>query len=147
MMTKADNKTQVTPVDPDDFIASVEPQKKQDDGRDLLALFNRVTGLSPKMWGPSIIGYGRYHYRYETGREGEFLMTGFSPRKQNLSIYILPGYRFPQMKEKLSRLGKHRLGKSCLYLNKLDDVDISVLEEIITEGIRYMRENYTTFDE
>lgn len=145
-MAKAENKTKATEVNPSDFIAGVEPEKKRADGEALLALFNRVTGLEPKMWGPSIIGYGRYYYKYETGREGEFMMTGFSPRKANLSIYILPGYRFPEMQEKLSRLGKHKLGKSCLYINKLADVDTDVLAEIIQDGMDYMRENYQTWN-
>jgi hypothetical protein len=146
-MAKANNKTQTTSVDPKDFIAAVEPDKKKVDAEALLAFFNRVTGLKPKMWGPSIIGYGRYHYKYESGREGEFMLTGFSPRKQNLTLYVMPGYRFGEMQEKLSRLGKHKLGKSCLYINKLADVDMDVLEEIVTEGVAYMRETYETWDE
>jgi hypothetical protein len=146
-MAKAENKTKATDVEPKDFIASIEPEKKRADGEALLQLFNRVTGMKPKMWGPSIIGYGRYHYKYETGREGEFMMTGFSPRKANLSIYIVPGYRFPEMQEKLSRLGKHKLGKSCLYINKLADVDLAVLEEIVADGLAYMRDKYETWDE
>ncbi|MEC7289142.1 MAG: DUF1801 domain-containing protein [Pseudomonadota bacterium] len=146
-MANANNKTQATSVDPQDFIAAVEPDKKKVDAEALLAFFNRVTGLNPKMWGPSIIGYGRYHYKYESGREGEFMLTGFSPRKQNLTLYVMPGYRFGEMQEKLSRLGKHKLGKSCLYINKLADVDMDVLEEIVTEGVAYMRETYETWDE
>lgn len=146
-MAKANNKTQATSVDPQDFIAAVEPDKKKVDAEALLAFFNRVTGLKPKMWGPSIIGYGRYHYKYESGREGEFMLTGFSPRKQNLTLYVMPGYRFGEMQEKLARLGKHKLGKSCLYINKLADVDMDVLEEIVTEGVAYMRETYETWDE
>ena len=145
-MAKAKNKTQVTATAPSDFIAGVEPEKKKQDAETLLTFFNRVTALEPKMWGPSIIGYGRYHYKYESGREGEFMLTGFSPRKQNLTVYIMPGYRYDSMQEKLSRLGKHKLGKSCLYINKLADVDMDVLEEIVLDGLAYMRENYETFD-
>ena len=145
-MAKAKNKTQVTAIAPGDFIAGVEPEKKKQDAEALLSFFNRVTALEPQMWGPSIIGYGRYHYKYESGREGEFMMTGFSPRKQNLTIYIMPGYRYGSMQEKLSRLGKHKLGKSCLYINKLADVDMDVLEEIVLDGLAYMRENYETSD-
>lgn len=145
-MAKAQNKTQVTKTEPSEFIAAVEPEKKKQDATTLLEFFNKVTGLKPQMWGPSIIGYGRYHYKYESGREGEFMMTGFSPRKQNLTVYIMPGYRYDSMKEKLSRLGKHKLGKSCLYINKLADVDMDVLEEIVLEGLSYMRENYQTSD-
>ncbi len=98
-MAKSENKTKATAVKPKEFIASVEPEKKQQDAKKLLAFFDRVTGLKPVMWGPSIIGYGRYHYKYESGREGEFMITGFSPRKANLTIYVLPGYRSEQMQE------------------------------------------------
>lgn len=146
-MAKAKNKTVATEVDPTEFIGLVEPEKKRADAEALLSLFNRVTGLKPKMWGPTIIGYGRYYYKYESGREGESMLTGFSPRKQNLSVYIMPGYRFGDMEQKLSRLGKHKLGKSCLYINKLADVDLDVLEEIILDGVAYMREKYKTWDE
>jgi hypothetical protein len=85
------------------------------------------------MWGPTMIGYGQYHYRYDSGREGDFLATGFSPRKANLSIYILPGYA--DFGPILSRLGKHRTGKSCLYVNRLADIDLAVLEELIRAGL------------
>ena len=143
-MAKNENKTKPTDVTPDSFLETVEPAKKREDGKALLELFARVTGLKPKMWGPSIIGYGRYHYKYDSGREGHFMMTGFSPRKANLTLYIMPGYQFDTMKEKLDRLGKHKLGKSCLYINKLADVDEDVLAEIITEGVEYMRAKYET---
>ncbi|WP_204115476.1 DUF1801 domain-containing protein [Shimia biformata] len=129
----SDNKTQPTAVDPADFVASVEPQRRRDDARVLLDLFDDVTGFDPVMWGPSIIGYGRYHYRYETGHEGDFLATGFSPRKANLVLYIMPGYQ--QYDEILARLGKYKLGKSCLYINKLADVDLDVLRELIRTGL------------
>ncbi len=97
------------------------------------------------MWGTSIIGYGRYEYKYESGREGEFMMTGFSPRKTSSTIYIMPGYQ--DLSEMLDRLGKHKTGKSCLYINKLSDVDLDVLEEIINFGLDYMRNKYTTHDD
>lgn len=145
-MAKAENKTKPTEIDPKDFVAAVESDRRRADAEVLLDFFERVTGLQPKMWGPSLIGYGRYHYKYESGREGDMLMTGFSPRKANLVMYIMPGYRSEAMQEKLSRLGKHKLGKSCLYINKLADVDMEVLEEIVRDGVDYMRENYETFD-
>jgi len=85
------------------------------------------------MWGASIVGYGRYHYRYKSGREGDFLATGFSPRKTALSVYIMPGYA--DFGDILSRLGKHKLGKSCLYVNKLADIDLDVLSELIRAGL------------
>lgn len=143
-MAKTDNKTQPTDVSPEAFLASVEPEQRRVDGLALLDLFNHVTGLVPQMWGPSIIGYGRYAYRYDSGREGEFFLTGFSPRRAALSIYILPGYR--DLSDKLARLGKHKTGRSCLYINKLDDVYHAVLEEIIVDGLAYMRANYETWD-
>ena len=146
-MAKDENKTKPTTVSPEAFLETLEPARRREEGAAMLALFGKVTGLQPKMWGPSIIGYGRYHYKYDSGREGEFMMTGFSPRKTNLVLYILPGYRFESMQDKLSRLGKHKLGKSCLYINKLADVDQDVLAEIITEGFAHMRDKYETWDE
>lgn len=146
-MAKSSNKTKATDVDPKAFIATVEPQRRKDDAETLLAFFNRITGLAPKMWGPTMIGYGRYHYRYESGREGESFLTGFSPRKQRLSLYIMPGYRFGEMEDKLNRLGKHKLGKACLYINKLADVDMDVLEEIVSDGLAEMHAKYETWDE
>ena len=141
----ASNKTQVTEVDPADFIAAVEHPTRRADALVLDELMRRVTGCRPKMWGPSIVGYGRYHYEYDSGREGDFLMTGFSPRKANLVVYVLPGYT--DFQEELDRLGKHKIGKSCLYINKLADVDLDVLEEIVTAGVADVRATYDTFDE
>ena len=144
-MVKANNKTRPTEHSVEEFLASIEHPVRRQDGLTLLVLFNKVTNLKPVMWGPSIIGYGRYHYKYDSGREGETLMTGFSPRKSALSIYIMPGYR--DLSEKLARLGKHKIGKSCLTINKLADVEHDVLEEIILDGLNYMRKNYETHDE
>lgn len=128
------NKTQPHDLNPRAFLATVEPVRRREDGLVLLDLFQQVTGFQPTMWGPSIVGYGRYHYRYQTGREGDFLATGFSPRKANLSIYIMPGYQ--DYSEILGRLGKHKLGKSCLYVNKLADIDLEVLAELIRSGLQ-----------
>ncbi|PCJ95992.1 MAG: hypothetical protein COA52_02825 [Hyphomicrobiales bacterium] len=143
-MAKAENKTKPTAQLPEAFIKAIEHERRREDGQELLDFFNRVTQLPAKMWGSSIIGYGRYRYKYESGREGESMMTGFSPRKAALSIYILPGYR--DMSEKLSRLGKHKIGKSCLYINKLADIDMAVLEEIVQDGLAHMRAHYGTFE-
>ncbi|TBX28523.1 DUF1801 domain-containing protein [Nioella sediminis] len=132
-MPKAENKTTVTPVDPADFIAAVEHPTRRADALVLDGLFRRVTGFQPRMWGPTIIGYGQYHFIYDSGREGDFLATGFSPRKANLSIYIMPGYA--DFGSILDRLGKHRIGKSCLYVNKLADIDLTVLEELVRAGL------------
>lgn len=144
-MAKANNKTQPGDADPRGFLEGVEPKRRREDGLALLDLFNEVTGLEPRMWGPSMVGYGRYRYRYDSGREGEFFLTGFSPRKTALTLYIMPGYS--DLAEPLSRLGKHRLGRSCLYLNKLADVDTDVLAEIIRAGLEDMRERYETWDD
>ena len=121
----ADNKTRPTEVDPHDFLDTVENPTRRSDAEVLLEMMKRVTGCEPRMWGPSIIGFGRYHYRYDSGREGDSMITGFSPRKANLVIYVMPGYE--DRTEQLDALGKHRLGKSCLYVNRLADVDLSVL--------------------
>ena len=143
-MARNENKTQPTRRSPKAFIEAVEHPQRRADGLVLLDFFNRITGLKPQMWGPTIIGYGRYHYKYESGREGDAIMTGFSPRKSALTLYIMPGYR--DMSAQLARLGKHKIGKSCLYINKLADVDMAVLEEIVREGLDYMRGHYETFD-
>jgi Domain of unknown function (DU1801) len=136
----SENKTKPTEVSPAEFITSVEPDRRRNEGRILLDLFAKTTGWTPRMWGPSIIGYGEYHYKYDSGREGDFMATGFSPRKAKLSIYILPGYA--DYGPILNRLGKHSLGKSCLYLNKLDDIDLDVLAELITAGIADLAKKY-----
>ena len=141
----AENKTKPTELDPVEFIGSVEHDTRREDAETLLELMSRVTGYAPKMWGPSIIGFGRYHYKYESGREGDWLLVGFSPRKANQVIYLMPGYL--DLDDHLSRLGKHKIGKSCLYINKLADVDVSVLEEMVQHAIGVLNENYETFPE
>lgn len=129
----SENKTQPTVVSVEDFIADVPHPTRQADARVLDEMFRRITGYEPRMWGPTIIGYGQYHYIYDSGREGDCCATGFSPRKANLSLYIMPGYQ--DYSEILSRLGKHKTGKACLYINKLADVDLTVLEELVRTGL------------
>lgn len=138
------NKTQTTAVDPAAFIDTVDNPTRRADAHTLLALFNRVTGLNPQMWGPTMIGYGRYHYTYASGREGDAMITGFSPRKSSLVLYVLSGY--DGLEDHLARLGKHKHGKSCLYVNKLADIDMAVLEAIIEHGLEHMRATWPTFD-
>lgn len=135
------NKTQATPIPVETFLAGVEPQIKRDEARQLDALFRKVTGFEPAMWGPAIIGYGRYHYRYDTGREDDFLATGFSPRKAQHSIYILPGYA--DFGHILACLGKHTTGKSCLYVKRLSDIDMDVLAELIAAGLKDLGAKWT----
>lgn len=127
------NKTQPTDADVSAFLAGVEPQRRKDDAHRLDRLFREVSGYEPCMWGANIVGYGRYHYIYDSGREGDFLATGFSPRKSAFSIYIMPGYA--DYGHILNRLGKHRSAKSCLYVNKLADIDLDVLAELIRTGL------------
>ncbi len=142
----SDNKTKPGTQTAEAFIAAVEHDGKRADARVLDALFRRVTGEEPVMWGPSMIGYGTYHYKYDSGREGDFLRTGFSPRKAKHSIYLMGGYcddvTSAKNKELLGRLGKHSLGKSCLYINKLADVDLAVLEELVRVNWEAMNRVY-----
>ena len=127
------NKTVQTDASVDEFIASIAHPTRRQDAAVLVDLFSKVTGFSAKMWGDSIVGFGQYHYRYATGREGDFLAMGFSSRKSNLSIYIMPGYG--DFSDILKNLGKHKLGKSCLCVNKLADIDLDVLAQLITAGL------------
>ena len=133
----AENKTVKTGASVSEFMAGVENKRRREDGLVLLELMRDVTGLEPEMWGPSIIGFGSYHYRYESGREGDMPLIGFSPRKQSLSLYIMSG--FDEYDELMSKLGKHRTGASCLYINKLADVDMGVLRELVSRSVEHMR--------
>ncbi|SMX45503.1 DUF1801 domain-containing protein [Octadecabacter ascidiaceicola] len=139
-MVDAKNKTQATDVDVRAFLDAVEHPVRRADALVLDALFRKITGWQPKMWGPTIVGYGSYHYKYDSGREGDCNATGFSPRKASQSIYIMPGYQ--EYDEILSRLGKYKIGKACLYVNKLADIDIDVLEELIRAGLRDLSKIY-----
>ena len=133
-------KTSQNEGDVNAFIDAVENPRRRADARQLLELMQTVTGEPPKMWGPSIVGFGKYHYRYASGREGDSLVVGFSPRKQNLVIYIMPG--FSDYGELLGKLGKFRTGRSCLYVNKLDDVDLQLLEQLVRESVEEMKRRY-----
>ena len=122
------NKTQPTKLSVDEFIASLGDERRARESRTLVEMLRRVTGHEPVMWGPSIIGFDQHHYRYESGREGDTLRVGFSPRKAKLSLYGIG--RDAQISEMLDRLGKHSLAKGCIYINRLDDVDLTVLEDL-----------------
>jgi hypothetical protein len=128
----AKNKTRPTARSVTDFINAVENETRRKDAETVLALMKKITGETPKMWGPSIVGFGSYHYRYESGREGDFMKIGFSPRKANLVLYVMPG--FTRRETLLNKLGKHKTGKSCLYVNTLADVDMDVLERLIADA-------------
>jgi hypothetical protein len=137
----AETKTKLTERSVDSFIATVEDDNVRADCYTLINLMEKVTGEKPKMWGPAIIGFGKYAYKYESGRSGEICMTGFSPRKANITLYVLAG--FPKQAELLQNLGKHKSGKGCLYIKKLDDVNINVLESLIKESIKFLKEKYS----
>ncbi len=138
-MANANNKTQATNECPVGFIAAISDDQKREDCKILLSLIEKISGYPPVLWG-KIIGYGTYHYKYDSGREGDSLRIGFSPRAQYLSIYIMPGYQ--DFDDELSRLGKHKMGKSCLNIKRLSDVNIDVLEEIITKALTLMGRKY-----
>lgn len=125
----AENKTQKTTASVSGFIAGIEDERKRKDAEKLIEMMRRVTGEAPKMWGPSIIGFGSHHYRYESGREGDWPRVGFSPRKQSLVLYMTDG--FEGYGALLGKLGKHSTGKSCLYIKRLEDVDANVLETMV----------------
>ena len=122
------------------FLDGVAHEKRRRDSRAVHKIMRRVTGKRAKMWGDSIVGFGRYHYKYDSGHEGDFFLTGFSPRKRALTVYIMPG--FSDYGDLMARLGKYKTGRSCLYINKLEDVDLAVLEELIARSVDYMRRKY-----
>lgn len=125
----AELKTKPTGESVQDFLNSIEDEKKRQDSYAILELMKEVTGDSPQMWGDSIIGFGSYHYRYASGREGDWFLTGFSPRKQNLTLYIMAG--FDQYEDLLKDLGKFKTGKSCLYINKIEDINLQTLKKLV----------------
>ena len=133
----AELKTQKNDGSVTDFLNQVENEKKRADSFAILELMEAVTGEEPKMWGTSIVGFGDYHYKYASGREGDWFLTGFSPRKQNLTLYIMSG--FSEIDPLLQKLGKHTTGKGCLYIKKLEDVDQEVLKELISQSVEHMK--------
>ena len=136
----AENKTRPTDASVDDYLASRANEQQRADCRKLMALLKRVTWQSPKMWGPSIVGYGSYHYVYESGRSGEAPLTGFAIRRRELVVYLLA--EGAQQQALLSRLGPHRMGKACLYFKRLSDLDESVLEALVTHSVAEVKRRY-----
>lgn len=136
----AKNKTLANSEDVETFLSKIENDQKRLDAFELLELMKDITKEIPKMWGNSIVGFGEYHYVYESGREGDMFLTGFSPRKQDITIYIMTG--FGKYQKKLLKLGKHRIGKSCLYIKKLEYVDQGILRGLITDSVDRMIEKY-----
>ncbi|MDE2749998.1 MAG: DUF1801 domain-containing protein [Chloroflexota bacterium] len=133
----AENKTQRNDGDVMAYLESVENKRRREDSLVVLKMMEEATGEPAEMWGTSIVGFGSYHYRYASGREGDFMLTGFAPRKQALTLYIMGGHE--RYEALMAKLGKHRTGSSCLYINKLADVDLDVLRELIAASVDYMR--------
>ncbi|USK34255.1 DUF1801 domain-containing protein [Bacillus sp. F19] len=123
-----------------EFIEAVDHPKKREDAYQLLDIFTETAGYEAKMWGPSIIGFGSYHYKYATGHEGDAPLVGFSPRKAKISLYFAPGET--EREELLKELGKHTSGKACVYINKIADVDVEVLKKLINSSVKFLKETY-----
>ena len=133
----AELKTKLNDGNVEAYLNSVENEKKRQDSLTILKLMQKVTDEEPKMWGDSIVGFGSYHYKSTSGREGDWFLTGFAPRKQNLTVYIIAG--FERYDELMQSLGKYKTGKSCLYINKLEDIDMGILEELIRQSVAFMK--------
>lgn len=138
----AENKTKPNKASVAAFIKGIEDKQKRSDVKKVVAMMREATGSRARMWGTNIVGFGRYHYKYDSGREGDFMITGFSPRKQALTLYVIPGFR--HFESLMSKLGKYKTGKSCLYIRRLSDVDEKVLRQLIVGSVKYMRKNYDT---
>jgi hypothetical protein len=136
----AEPKTKKTNASVTAFLNKIKNKQRKEDCFTVLEMMKEITGDEPKMWGPSIVGFGSYHYVYASGREGDWMITGFSPRAQNLTLYIMSG--FNKYDELMSKLGKHKTGKSCLYISKITDVDISILRQLITSSVRSMKKKH-----
>jgi hypothetical protein len=133
-------KTKPTKVTVEDFLSKIADDGIRDDCHALIRIMQKVTGEKPVMWGPSIVGFGLYHYKYESGHEGDMCIAGFSPRKSNLTVYLMPG--FNEHGDLLKKLGKYTTGKSCLYFKRLSDVDTRVLEKMISDSVKLVKEKY-----
>ncbi|OCA84170.1 hypothetical protein A8F94_15730 [Bacillus sp. FJAT-27225] len=133
-------KTKETDSSVIEFIETVDSPKKREDAYKLLDIFAETTGYEAKMWGPSIIGFGKYHYKYATGHEGDAPLVGFSPRKAKISLYFAPGET--KRDQLLEKFGKHTTGKACVYINKVADIDKEVLKELIIESVKFLKETY-----
>ncbi len=133
-----ENKTTPTNQNVEQFLNAIADERTRQDSFTILELMKQITGMEPEMWGSSIIGFGSYHYKYESGREGDTILAGFSPRKQNLTVYNMGG--FEQYDELLKELGKHNIGKGCLYIKHLDDIDVPTLKTLIKESVKHIKQ-------
>jgi hypothetical protein len=133
----AELKTKVTKANVEKFLEGIKDEKKRQDCFEILKIMKKATKAEPKMWGPSIIGFGDYHYVYDSGREGDWFITGFSPRVQNITLYMMGGFD----SETLKKLGKYKTGKGCLYISKLEDVDLKILNQLIKTSVKKSKAN------
>jgi hypothetical protein len=133
----AELKTKRTKASVDAFLAKIADEGRRKDCKTLVRILKKATGAKPEMWGPSIVGFGSYHYKYESGREGDWFLSGFSPRKQDLTLYLMGG--FEGRGDLLAKLGKHKTGRACLYVKRLSDVDLAVLQELATESVKTLK--------
>ena len=133
----AELKTKVNNASVDKFLKGIQDERVREDCYKIMDIMQKATKAEPKMWGTSIIGFGSYHYKYASGREGDWMLTGFSPRKQNLTLYIMPG--FEEYDSLMKDLGKHTTGKSCLYIKKLEDIDTKVLKKLVAQSVKKMK--------
>jgi hypothetical protein len=138
----AELKTKPTKASVKTFIDGIEDDQKRADARKIAAMMRRATGSRAKLWGTSIVGYGSYKYTDAKGEEHEFMLTGFSPRKQAISVYVIPG--FSSFERLMAKLGKHKTGKSCLYIKRLSDVNEKILQQLIGRSVQLMRKKYET---
>lgn len=136
----AELKTKKNEASVEDFLNKIEDKAIGNDCKKIIEIMQKATNSEPKMWGGSIVGFGSYHYKYQSGREGDWMLVGFSPRKQNLTLYIMDG--FTKYGELMSKLGKHKTGKSCLYIKRLSDIDLHVLQELVLESIKGIQARY-----
>jgi len=136
----AELKTKQTEASVEEYLDTIEDPRRRADCSAISALLKRVTRFEPKMWGPSIVGFGSYHYRYESGHEGDAFLAGFSCRRPEIVVYIADG--FASREELLRKIGKHRMGKACLYIKRLSDIDVGVLEELVKASVAEMRRKY-----
>ncbi len=135
----AELKTKPTKQSVKDFVDAIKDEQQKKDCRTVSRIMKRSTKANPKLWGPGIVGFGSYHYKYASGREGDWFLVGFAPRKQNLTLYIMSGFK--KYSALLKKLGKHKIGVSCLYVKRLDDVDMDVLTELIEDSVAYVRKS------
>jgi hypothetical protein len=136
----AEPKTKPTERPVEDFLKQVADEQVRDDCFAIVKLMKKVTGEKPRMWGPGIVGFGQYHYKYDSGHEGDSCLAGFSPRKQNITLYVMPGAdNHPDL---LKKLGKHKAGKGCIYIKKLEDIDMDVLEKLVAQSVKILQKKY-----